>query len=233
MSAILEVTNLSKSYGIRPVLNNISFSLEAGHVAGLMGPNGAGKTTLMKSIMKISKPNSGQVTVCGSGTVESIHRNTAFMADRNMLFGWMRVRDAIHYYADMFSDFDPKRAMDLCGILGLTPADPIRSLSKGTVIRVLVMLTFSRNARLYLLDEPIGWFDPLAKHNILKTILAGLNEESTVLISTHQVKDVETILDEVLFLNRGSLILNDTAENIRQEHGESIEDRYIEVFQNA
>ncbi len=95
------------------------------------------------------------------------------------------------------------------------------------------MLTFSRNARLYLLDEPIGWFDPLAKHNILKTILAGINEESSVVISTHQVKDVETILDDVLFLNKGSLILNDTAEKIREEHGQSIEDRYIEVFQNA
>jgi ABC-2 type transport system ATP-binding protein len=233
MSAILEVNNLSKSYGIRPVLNNISFSLEAGHVAGLMGPNGAGKTTLMKTVMKITRANSGSVTVCGSGTIESIHRNTAYMPDRNHLFSWMRVRDAICYYEDMFADFDRKRAVDLCGILGLTPADPIRSLSKGTVIRVLVMLTFSRNARLYLLDEPIGWFDPLAKHNILKTILAGINEGSAVLISTHQVKDVETILDDVLFLNRGGLILNDIAENIRMEHGESIEDRYIEVFQNV
>jgi ABC-2 type transport system ATP-binding protein len=233
MSAILEVENLSKSFGSRIALNRVSFTLEAGHVAGLMGPNGAGKTTLMKTIMKISKPNSGHVTVCGNDSVESIHRNTAFMPDRNMLFTWMRIRDAIHYYDDMFPDFDSKRATDLCGILGLTPADPIRSLSKGTVIRVLVMLTFSRNARLYLLDEPIGWFDPLAKHNILKTILVGLNEESTVLISTHQVKDVETILDDVLFLNKGTLILNDTAENIRQEHVESIEDRYIEVFQNA
>jgi ABC-2 type transport system ATP-binding protein len=233
MSAILEVKDLSKSFGTRLVLNRVNFSLESGHIAGLMGPNGAGKTTLMKAVMKITKPSSGHVTVCGNDSVESIHRNIAYMPDRNPLFAWMRVRDAIQYYKDMFADFDPKRAEDLCGILGLNPADPIRSLSKGTVIRVLVMLTFSRNARLYLLDEPIGWFDPLAKHNILKTILSGINEDSTVLISTHQVKDVETILDDVLFLNKGSVILNDTAENIRLEHGQAIEDRYIEVFQNA
>ncbi len=233
MSTILEVNNLSKSFLGRPALTGVSFSLESGRVAGLMGPNGAGKTTLMKTVMKITKPDSGSIKVCGSDTIEGIHRSTAFMPDRNQLFIWMRVRDAIRYYEDMFGDFDAKRAADLCQILGLNPGDAIRSLSKGTVIRVLVMLTFSRNARLYLLDEPIGWFDPLAKHNILKTILAGINEESTVLISTHQVKDVETILDDVLFLNKGSLILNDTAENIRQEHGQSIEDRYIEVFQNA
>ena len=233
MSAILEVKNLSKFFGGKKVLNDVSFSLESGHVAGLMGPNGAGKTTLMKTVMKIIKPQDGKVTVCGNDTVEAIHRCTAFMPDRNQLFGWMRVRDAIRYYADMFTDFDPKRADDLCRILELDQSDAIRSLSKGTILRVQIMLTFSRNSRLFLLDEPIGWFDPLAKHNILKTILAGINEESTVLISTHQVKDVETILDDVLFLNKGSLILNDTAENIRQEHGQSIEDRYIEVFQNA
>ncbi|GAP22617.1 ABC transporter ATP-binding protein [Leptolinea tardivitalis] len=233
MSAILEVTDVSKSFSGHTVLNRVNITLEAGRVAGLMGPNGAGKTTLMKTIMKIVKPDSGSIRVCGSNAVEAIHRNTAFMPDRNQLFLWMKIRDAIRYYEDMFGDFDAKRAVDLCQILGLDPAASIRTLSKGTVIRTLVMLTFSRNARLYLLDEPIGWFDPLAKHNILKTILAGINEESTVLISTHQVKDVEMILDDVLFLNYGSLILTDTAENIRQEHGQSIEDRYLEVFQNA
>jgi ABC-2 type transport system ATP-binding protein len=233
MTTILEVKGLTKTFGNHTALNNVSLILESGRVAGLMGPNGAGKTTLMKTVMKITKPNSGTICVCGSNTVEAIHRNTAFMPDRNQLFDWMRIRDAIHFYEDMFGDFDAKRAVDLCQILGLNPVDPIRSLSKGTVIRVLVMLTFSRNARLYLLDEPIGWFDPLAKQNILKTILAGINEESAVLISTHQVKDVETILDDVLFLNNGSLVLADTAENIREKHGQSIEDRYIEVFQNA
>lgn len=233
MNVILEVKDLSKSFMGRAALNRVSFSLESGRVAGLMGPNGAGKTTLMKTIMKIIKADSGTISVCGNNAVEAIHRSTAFMPDRNQLFVWMRIRDTIRYYEDMFGDFDAKRAADLCQILGLNTADPIRLLSKGTAIRAQVMLTFSRNARLYLLDEPIGWFDPLAKQNILKTILAGINEESSVVISTHQVKDVETILDDVLFLNKGNLVLNDTAENIRQEHGQSIEDRYIEVFQNA
>lgn len=233
MSAILEVNDLSKSFSGRPALKRVTFTIEPGRVAGLMGPNGAGKTTLMKTVMKITKPNSGTVTVCGNTAVEFIHRNTAFMPDRNQLFNWMSIRDAMRYFEDMFGDFDPKRADDLCRILDLNPSDPIRTLSKGTIIRVNVMLTFSRNARLYLLDEPIGWFDPLAKHNILKTILAGINEESAVLVSTHQVKDVETILDDVLFLNKGELIMNDSAEKIRQEFSQSIEERYIEVFQNA
>ena len=163
MSPILEVKELTKTFGNRTALDKVSFTLEPGRVAGLMGPNGAGKTTLMKTVMKITKPNSGTISVCGTNLVEAIHRNTAYMPDRNQLFDWMRIRDSIHYYEDMFVDFDEKRAADLCGILGLNPVDPIRSLSKGTVIRVLVMLTFSRNARLYLLDEPIGWFDPLGQ----------------------------------------------------------------------
>lgn len=233
MNAILEVNDLSKSFSGRPALKRVTFTIEPGHVAGLMGPNGAGKTTLMKTVMKITKPDSGTASVCGNTAVEAIHRNTAFLPDRNQLFNWMTIRDAMRYFEDMFNDFDTKRAEDLCRILDLNPSDGICKLSKGTIIRVNVMLTFSRNARLYLLDEPIGWFDPLAKHNILKTILAGINEESAVLISTHQVKDVETILDDALFLNKGELIMNDSAENIRQEFSQSIEDRYIEVFQHA
>ncbi len=233
MSTILEVKELTKSFSNHTVLNKVSFTLESGRVAGLMGPNGAGKTTLMKTVMQMTRAYSGTVRVCGQDTIEAIHRTTAFMPDRNHLFDWMRVRDAIRYYSDMFADFDPKRAADLCAILKLNEADLVRSLSKGTIIKVLVMLTFARSARLYLLDEPIGWIDPLGKHSIIKTILAGMSEDSSVMISTHQVKDVETILDDVFFLNEGNLLLADTAENIREKRGQSIEDCYIEVFDHA
>ncbi|NMB55823.1 MAG: ABC transporter ATP-binding protein [Leptolinea sp.] len=233
MSAILEVQDVTKMFNSRMALNGVSLSLESGRVAGLMGPNGAGKTTLMKVIMQITRANSGKALVCGQASVEAIHRMTAFMPDHNHLFEWMRVRDAIHYYADMFADFDIKRADELCGILELSKADRVSSLSKGTTIKVLVMLTFARNARLYLLDEPIGWIDPLGKHNIIKTILSGMNEESSVMIATHQVKDVETILDDVFFLKSGNLVVADSAENVRTEYNRSIEDHYIEVFKHA
>lgn len=233
MNAILTTHHLSKRFGQKLALDNIDFELAPGRVAGLLGPNGAGKTTLMKTLMQIYSPDTGGISWSGKPLDYHARQGIAYMPDQNHLFKWMRIQDAIHYYQDMFVDFDMSRARELCQFLRLNEKDPILTLSKGTIECLLIMLTFSRHARLYLLDEPIGGIDPLARQKILHTILSGLNEESAVLLSTHLVKDVEMVLDDIYFLKEGRLILAAPAEKIREERGMSIEELYLEMFENA
>lgn len=233
MSEIVSVKGLTKKIGGKQVLKGLDFELEVGRVVGLLGPNGAGKTTLLKILMNIYHADTGEINICSERMGYETKRHISYMPDINHLFQWMRVRDAIHYYSDMFSDFDLNRASELCASLGINEGEKIKDLSKGTMERVLIMLTFSRNTCLYLLDEPIGGIDPLARNKIIKTIFMGFNPERTLIISTHQVKEVETLLDEVLFINEGKLIFSDSVDNIREMRGKSIEECYMEVFENV
>lgn len=233
MSTIITARNVTKRFAGKPALNQVSFSIESGRIVGLMGPNGAGKTTLMKIIMQLYRPDQGELVINGMPASYHSRESLAFMPDTNPLFNWMSIQDAIHYYKDMFADFDKNRAKELCDSLKLDKKEKVKHLSKGTIERVLIMLTFARKARLYLLDEPIGGIDPLGREKILKTILAEVNEESSVLISTHLVKDVETIVDDILFINNGRLLLSGSADQLRETRGQSIEECYLEVFENA
>lgn len=233
MSNIITVSGLTKKFDKTLALDNLDFSIDSGRIVGLMGPNGAGKTTLIKTIMQLYYPDQGNISVCGKPNHYSSKRLLSYMPDTNPLFNWMSIRDAIQYYTDFYADFDPVYAKELCGILNLNEKEKVKTLSKGTIERVLVMLTFARKARLYLLDEPISGIDPLGREKIIKTILAGVNEESSVLISTHLVKDVETMVDDVLFINKGRLLFSDSADHIRETRGQSIEECYLEVFKNA
>jgi ABC-2 type transport system ATP-binding protein len=233
MSVLLRVNGLSKNFGKKQALNNVAFELAPGRVAGLIGPNGAGKTTLLKTLMRIYRADAGQIDFCERPLGYDSRRCIAYLPDRNHLFKWMRVRDAIHYYRDMFPDFDLSRAENLSSYLHLNEKDLIRTLSRGTLECILIMLTFSRRARLYLLDEPIGGIDPIARRKILQTIRTGLDESSSAVIATHLVKDVETALDDVIFLNEGRLLLADKTDKIRAERGTSIEEYYLEMYENA
>ena len=233
MSAILSVVNGTKKFGRKQVLNDVNFELPTGRIVGLLGPNGAGKTTILNAILNVSKLDSGKIQICGEPNGYESKRLISYLPDTNHLFEWMSVRDALHYCADMFPDFDTVRAKDLCTLLEIDEKAKTRNLSKGELERVLIMLTFSRKVRLYLLDEPLGGIDPLSRKKIIKTIFSQLDSESTILISTHLVKDVETLLDDVLFLNNGKVIFADSADNIREIRGQSIEDCYMEVFENA
>jgi len=233
MSTIVSVRDLTKHIGKRRVLDGLSFEIEEGHVVGLLGPNGAGKTTLMKVLMNIWHADTGEVRICGEAAGFAANEHISYMPDSNHLFPWMRVRDAIHYYRDMFGDFDIDRSKELCSLLGINEHDKVKSLSKGMTQRVLVMLTFSRNAQLFLLDEPIGGIDPLTRGKIVKAIFTGSNRGGTMIVATHQVAEVETLLDDVLFIDNGKLIHSDNADNIRESRGMSIEECYMEVFENA
>ncbi|TCL63343.1 ABC-2 type transport system ATP-binding protein [Hydrogenispora ethanolica] len=233
MNNLVSVVGLSKKIAKKQVLLGVSFQLEAGRVVGLLGPNGSGKTTLLKTLMHIYQADAGEIAIADEPLSFASKRFISYMPDHNALFEWMSVQDAIHYYRDLFSDFDSERASELCSFLEIDPQEKLGRLSKGMKERVLIMLTFSRKARLYLLDEPLGGIDPLTRNKIIKTILTGLTEECTIIIATHLVKDVEAFLDEVLFLHHGKLIFSGSADNIRSEHGKSIEEWYLEVYQNA
>lgn len=233
MNTILEVNNLRKRFGRKTALSDVSFSLDAGRVLGLMGPNGAGKTTLLKILMQLYRQDGGSIFVFGEKAAFDTKRHFAYMPDNNPLFRWMSVGDAIRYYRDMFPDFYAEKARDLCELMQIDQNERVHKLSRGTIERVLIMLTFARRAPIYLLDEPIAAIDPLGREKILKTILAGVDETSSVIVSTHLVKDVETILDDVLILNEGRLLLAEPAEKIREDHGKSIDEYYLEVLKNA
>lgn len=233
MNPMIEVQGLTKKIGKTSVLNGIDFQLGAGKVVGLLGPNGAGKTTLLKTLMNIYHPDSGEIWICNKPASVATKGYISYMPDGNLLFPWMKVSDAIEYYNDMYSDFNIQRAGELCTFLDFDMTAKVKDLSKGGKERVLIMLTFSRNTQLYLLDEPLDGIDPLARDRIIKTIFSKVDGQSTILISTHLVKDVEALLDEVLFLNEGRLIYNKSADSIREERGQSIEQCYLEVFENA
>ncbi len=233
MNPMIEVRGLTKKIGKKPVLNGMDFQLGAGKVVGLLGPNGAGKTTLLRTLMNIYHPDSGEIRICNKPASVATKGYISYMPDGNLLFPWMKVSDAIEYYHDMYSDFNIQRARELCTFLDIDKTVKVKDLSKGSKERVLIMLTFSRNTQLYLLDEPLDGIDPLARDRIIKTIFSKVDGQSTILISTHLVKDVEALLDEVLFLNEGRIIYNKSADSIREERGQSIEQCYLEVFENA
>lgn len=233
MSNILTVKGLTKRFFGNPVLEELDFSIESGRVVGLMGPNGAGKTTLIKTIMQLYRAEKGEITILGKQAGSTSKAVLSYMPDTNPLISWMRINDALQYYGDMFPDFDEERAGELCEALRLDTAKKVTALSKGTVKRVLVMLALSRKAALYLLDEPFAGIDPLGTSQIIKTILTGVREDASVLIATHQVKNIETIVDDILFLNNGRLVLSDSSENVREFRGKSVEECYLEVFSHA
>jgi len=233
MSEVLSLKSVSKKFGRKQVLDGVDIALPAGRIIGLLGPNGAGKTTILNTIMGLYRLDSGEIAICGEAIGYKSKRLVSYLPDTNHLFSWMRVSDALHYYTDMFPDFDIDRAKELCTLLEIDEGSRTQRLSKGELERVLIMLTFSRKVRLYLLDEPLGGIDPLSRKKIIKTIFSQLDTESTILISTHLVKDVETLLDDVLFLNNGKVIFSGSADYIREDRGQSIEDCYEEVFENV
>ena len=233
MSNLIKIDNLCKSFDKKNVLDNISLEITKGKIIGLLGENGAGKTTLIKILAGIYKKNSGTVNILDIPVGFDTHKYISYMPDENFLHPWMKVKDAINYYTDLFPDFDIETSIKLCKELKLEPNNLIEKLSTGTKERVMIMLTFSRKAPIYLLDEPIGGIDPVAKDMILKTVISNVSEDSTVLLSTHLLKDIETILDEVIFIKDGKILTHKTCDSIRETENKSIEEYYLEVMKNA
>jgi len=230
MNSILECKNLNKKYGAVTALSNVNLTLQPGRIVGLLGPNGSGKTTLIKLINGILTPTSGDILINGLPVGVETKKIVSYLPERTYLNNWMKVCDIIDFFADFYSDFDKNKAYEMLQRLHISPADRLKTMSKGTKEKVQLILVMSRKALLYVLDEPIGGVDPAARDYILGTILNNYNENGTILISTHLISDVEKILDDVVLIRQGQVMQAASVDEIRNEKGMSIDQLFREVF---
>jgi ABC-2 type transport system ATP-binding protein len=227
---LIECRGLYKSYGLRPALSGVDLEVGPGRIVGLLGPNGSGKTTLIKLLCGLLQPTRGELAVDGSAIGPYTKSVVSYLPDRMYFADWMKASDLFDLFRDFYSDFQYEKAIDMCRSLGVDPGDRLKSMSKGTKEKVQLVLVMARNARLYLLDEPIAGVDPAARDFILRTILTNYNEEGTVLISTHLISDVEKVLDEAIFLKEGKIMLHATVDDIREREGKSVDALFREIF---
>lgn len=227
---VLTCNSLSKKYGNKPALSGVSLSVESGHIVGLLGPNGSGKTTLIKLVNGLLTPDDGAITVCGMRPGKGTHAQVSYLPERAVLPEWMSAEQVIEFYADFYADFRRDAAEEMIRRLGIDMKQRIRQMSKGTREKVQLIMVMSRQAKLYLLDEPIGGVDPATRDYILSTIISNYNPDAAVVISTHLIADVEKILDDVIFIDRGCVVLESSVDEIRETRGVSVDALFREVF---
>lgn len=228
--SVLECKGLTKQYGRTLALDDVSFTLEEGRIVGLLGPNGSGKTTFIKLCNGLLTPSSGELRICGCAPGKESKALVSYLPDRPYLPNWMDVKQALDMYEDFYADFDRKRALEMLVHLDIVEKQRIRQMSKGTKEKVQLILVMSRAAKLYLLDEPVGGVDPATRDYILKTIITNYEPQSTVVISTHLIADVEQALDQVIFIDHGRIVLQSDTDLIRAEKGMSVDALFREVF---
>lgn len=227
---VLQCNNLTKKFGAKTALNNINLSLPRNKIIGLLGPNGSGKTTLIKTANGLLTPTSGEILINGVNPGVETKKVVSYLPDNNYLNSSMRVKEIIAMFADFYVDFDAQRAQAMIADLNISPDEKLKTLSKGNKEKVQLILVMSRRAEVYLLDEPIGGVDPATRDYILNTIVKNSSSSATVLISTHLISDVESILDEVIFLRNGEIVLHESAEALREREQKSIDEVFREVF---
>ena len=230
MDALLECRGLTKSYGRKTALSGVDLTISRGKIVGLLGPNGSGKTTLIKLACGLLTPTAGQILVEGKEPGVESRLAISYLPDKNYLNDWMKVSDLVDYFKDFYSNFDPRRAYDMLSKLNIDPDLRLKTLSKGTKEKVQLILVMSRDAQLYLLDEPIGGVDPAARDYILNTIISNYNSQATIIISTHLIADIEKVLDDVVFISEGRIVLSSSVDEIRAENGKSVDALFREVF---
>lgn len=230
MDNILECRNLVKYFPGCLALNSVTLSVPKGRIVGLLGPNGSGKSTLIKLANGLLTPNAGQILVGGMAPGIESKKIVSYLPERTYLNDWMNVQTMIDFFGDFYENFNKAKAYDMLQRLHINPGDRLKTMSKGTKEKVQLILVMSREAELYILDEPIGGVDPAARDYILDTIIGNYSENATVLISTHLITDVEKVLDEVIFINMGSIVLTSTVDDIREKEGKSVDALFREVF---
>lgn len=222
--SILSVKNLSKSFDDKQIVKDVSFEIEKGRLVGLLGKNGSGKTTVIKLINDLLVPDSGEITVCGEKVGVKTKAKVSYLPERTYLDSSMTVKEVFDFFETFYPDFDREKAVHLLKDLDLEEKESLSKMSKGMKEKIQLVLVMSRNAELYILDEPLGGVDPSTRDYILDTILSNLNDGASMLITTHLISDVERILDQVIFINDGKIILNKDADELRKEHDASIDE---------
>ncbi|WP_373483750.1 ABC transporter ATP-binding protein [Acetobacterium sp.] len=227
---ILSTKNLTKSYGKKTALANINMEIPRGRIIGLLGPNGSGKSTFIKLAAGLLVPTAGEITIDGDAPGVDTKAKVSYLSERTYLNDWMRVSEIIAFFEDFFTDFNRIKAENMLKDLNINPDDRLKTMSKGTKEKVQLILVMSRQAQLYLLDEPIGGVDPAARDYILNTIITNYKEEASVIISTHLIADIEQILDDIIFIDQGELVLHSSVDEIRETHNKSVDGLFREVF---
>ncbi|MBO4976688.1 MAG: ABC transporter ATP-binding protein [Lachnospiraceae bacterium] len=231
MSELIEITGLTKTYDKNKVaINNLSLTVPRGKIIGLLGPNGSGKTTLIKMMNGLLTPTGGKILINGQEPGVETKARISYLPDRNYLGNGQKIGDVLDYFADFYTDFSKEKAFAMLESLDIDANTRLKALSKGNKEKVQLILVMSREADLYILDEPIAGVDPAARDYILRTIINNYNPRASVLLSTHLIGDIESVLDEVIFLRYGQLILYTSVDNIRQQHGKSVDAYFREVF---
>lgn len=230
MSKLIQCENLTKKYSNVTALNNINLTIDSGKIIGLLGPNGSGKTTLIKLINGLLTPTSGKILVNGEEIGVNTKSVVAYLPDNSYLNSWMTVKQIVNYFVDFYADFREDLAYEMLSRLGISPDLKLKTLSKGNKEKVCLILVMSRNAKLYVLDEPIAGVDPAARDYVISTIINNYNPDASVLISTHLISDIEQILDEAIFIQNGEITLQKTIDEIREEHNKSVDELFREVF---
>lgn len=228
--AIIEYRNLTKVYKNVPALNGVNLDIPAGRIVGLLGPNGSGKTTLIKLSVGLLTPTAGTVMIDGNVPGPQTKAVTAYLPEKSYMSEWMSVSSIVSYFADFYRDFDKNKAYEMLSRLGIDPKRTLKTLSKGTKEKVQLVLVMSRAAKVYFLDEPIAGVDPAARDYILNTIIRNYSENASVIISTHLIYDVENVLDDAIFIRNGQIVLADSADNIRENSGKTVDMLFREVF---
>lgn len=230
MSEVVKCENLTKRYGGLTALDQVSFTLESGRIIGLLGPNGSGKTTLIKLANGLLVPSGGKIYLGGFEPGVESKSIVSYLPDANYLPTWMNIQGLLEMFEDFYNDFDIEKAKEMVGTLNLSMNSRLKTLSKGNKEKVQLILAMSRKAKVYFLDEPIGGVDPAARDFILNTIITNYSEDATVVLSTHLISDIERVLDEVLFLDRGHLLFHRSVDEIRDTEGKSVDQLFREVF---
>jgi len=227
---LLEFVGVSKNYGKKEVLKNINFTIAPGKIIGLLVKNGTGKSTLIKLINDLLTPTSGEILVNGKGVGVESKKIIAYLPERTYLDKSMTVDKTIEFFESFYEDFDSEKARKLLADLELDTSEKLAKMSKGMQEKVQLVLVMSRKASLYILDEPLGGVDPATRDYILDTILTNFNEGASVIISTHLVSDIERILDEVIFIDKGKIVLKSDTDELRNKENGSIDEIFRRMF---
>ena len=227
---LLEINNLNKSFVNKEILKDINLSIQRGKIIGLLGKNGVGKTTLIKLINDLLTPTSGEILIKGKKIGVETKKVISYLPERTYLNKQMKVSEVISYFEDFYDNFDSEKAKKLLKDLDLDINQKLAKMSKGMQEKVQLVLVMSRNADLYVLDEPLGGVDPATRDYILDTILSNFNENASVIISTHLISDIEKILDEVIFIDKGQIVLQSDADKLRNKENASIDEIFRRMF---